>query len=664
MGITAKGAWESVKRHFREMGINCQKEEFTCIAIGDMAGDVFGNGMLLSKSTKLIAAFNHMHIFIDPNPDCATSYAERDRLFNLPRSSWSDYDRSIMSKGSGIFLRSAKAITLTPEIKKMLGTNLSLMTPTDLIKAILTSQADLLWNGGIGTYVKATSETNNDVGDRANDHVRINGNELNVKIVGEGGNLGCTQLGRIEYAKNGGRINSDFIDNVGGVDCSDNEVNIKILLNSIVSSGDLTRKQRNELLYSMTNEVSEIVLDNAYKQTLSVSVTQTRAAEQLKEQIRFMQILERTGKLNRQLEFLPSEDELAERLAKNEGLTRPELAVLLAYAKMQLKEQLNCPEVFEDEFLSELLITAFPQLLQDKYKAEMQDHPLRNEIIATQLANEIINDMGLNFVGRMQDETGSPVVEIAKCFVISKHVIGMKNMWDAVTGLDNTVDSATQLDMLFESRRYIRRATCWLVRYRDRNMSITATIAFYKPIYDGMKENIEQVLVDVDKEKQSKRIDSLIEKSVPADVAHEIVHQNTLFSAFDIADVCKQHQVPMSLVQPIFFSLGNKLQLHDFMHQINLQPVANHWQALARAAFREELALQQRSLTSVVLSTCSSTGKCDIIIDEWLSDHEVLVVRWLQMLTDFNMSSSHEFAKFSVALRELNLLHLSCRSAS
>ncbi|MFT5808308.1 MAG: glutamate dehydrogenase [Moritella dasanensis] len=664
MGITAKGAWESVKRHFREMGINCQEEEFTCIAVGDMAGDVFGNGMLLSKSTKLIAAFNHMHIFIDPNPDCATSYAERDRLFKLPRSSWTDYDRAIMSKGSGIFLRSAKAITLTPEIKKMLGTKVSLMTPTDLIKAILTSQADLLWNGGIGTYVKAATETNNDVGDRANDHVRINGSELNVKIVGEGGNLGCTQLGRIEYGRNGGRINSDFIDNVGGVDCSDNEVNIKILLNSIVSSGDLTRKQRNELLYSMTDEVSEIVLNNAYKQTLSVSVTQTRAAEQLKEQIRFIQMLERSGKLNRQLEFLPSEDELAERLGKNEGLTRPELAVLLAYAKMQLKEQLNCPEVFEDEFLSELLITAFPQLLQDKYKVQMQDHPLRNEIIATQLANEIINDMGLNFVGRMQDETGSTVVEIAKCFVIAKHVIGMENMWDIVTGLDNKVDSSTQLDMLFESRRYIRRASCWLVRYRDRNMSISDTIAFYKPIYKGMKENTEQVLVDADKEKQSKRINALIEKSVPADIANEIVHQNTLFSVFDIADLCKQHQVPMSLVQSVFFSLGNKLQLHDFMHQINLQPVANHWQALARAAFREELALQQRSLTSVVLSTCSSTGKCDIIIDEWLSDHDALVVRWLQMLADFNMSSSHEFAKFSVALRELNLLHLSCRNAS
>ncbi|SQD77212.1 NAD-glutamate dehydrogenase [Moritella yayanosii] len=664
MGITAKGAWESVKRHFREMGINCQEEEFTCIAIGDMAGDVFGNGMLLSKSTKLIAAFNHMHIFIDPTPDCATSFEERKRLFNLPRSSWSDYDRSIMSKGSGIFLRSAKAITLTSEIKKMLGTNVSLMTPTDLIKAILTSQADLLWNGGIGTYVKAITETNNDVGDRANDHVRINGNELNVKIVGEGGNLGCTQLGRIEYAKNGGRINSDFIDNVGGVDCSDNEVNIKILLNSIVSNGDLTRKQRNELLYSMTDEVSKIVLNNAYKQTLSVSVTQTRAPEQLKEQIRFMQLLERSGKLNRQLEFLPNEDELAERLAKNEGLTRPELSVLLAYAKMQLKEQLNCPEVYEDEFLSKLLITAFPELLQDRYKDQMQLHPLKNEIIATQLANEIINDMGLNFVGRMQDETGSTVVEIAKCFIISKNVIGMANMWDVVTGLDNKLDSETQLDMLFESRRYIRRATCWLVRYRDRNMSIADTIAFYKPIYDGMKENTAQVLVDADKEKQKKRIDDLVEKSVPSDIANEIIHQNTLFSTFDIADVCKQHQVPMSLVQHIFFALGNKLQLHDFMHQINLQPVANHWQALARSAFREELALQQRSLTSVVLSTCSSTGKCDIIIGEWLADHDALVIRWLQMLADFNMSSSHEFAKFSVVLRELNLLHLSCRNAS
>jgi glutamate dehydrogenase len=338
--------------------------------------------------------------------------------------------------------------------------------------------------------------------------------------------------------------------------------------------------------------------------------------------------------------------------------------VLLAYAKMQLKEQLNCPEVFEDEFLSELLIMAFPQLLQDKYKDQMQLHPLKNEIIATQLANDIINDMGMNFVGRMQDETGSSIVEIAKCFVISKHVIGMENMWDVVTGLDNQLDSETQLDMLFESRRYIRRAACWLVRYRDRNMSIAETINFYKPIYDGMKENTEEVLVDADKEKQNVRIEGLVEKSVPIEIANEIVHQNTLFSAFDIADVCKQHQVSMSLVQHIFFSLGNKLQLHDFMHQINLQPVSNHWQALARAAFREELALQQRSLTSVVLSTCSSIGKCDIIMEEWLSEHDALVVRWLQMLADFNMSSSHEFAKFSVALRELNLLHLSCRNAS
>lgn len=664
MGITAKGAWESVKRHFREVGIDCQRQTFTCIAIGDMAGDVFGNGMLLSQHTKLIAAFNHMHIFVDPDPDAGISYKERKRLFNLPGSGWNDYDVNLLSKGGGIYLRAAKTIKLSVELKKMLGTKVTSLTPNELIRAILAMDADLLWNGGIGTYVKASSETNNDVGDRANDAVRINGGELKVKIVGEGGNLGLTQLGRIEYAKQGGRLNCDFIDNVGGVDCSDNEVNIKILLNSIVSHGDLTRKQRNELLYSMTEEVADIVIDNAYKQTLSLSVTQTKAAEQLKEQIRFMQYLERNDKLNRQLEFLPNEDELTDRLTKNEGLMRPELAVLLAYAKMQLKDQLNCNEVFEDPFLAELLITSFPKLLQDKYKDQMQLHPLKNEIIATQLANNIINDMGINFVGRMDDETGASVIEIAKCYVISKHVVGMEAMWEVVTSLDNKLPARTQLDLLFESRRYVRRATCWLLRYRDRNLTISQTIAFYRPIYDGMKENIDQLLIGNEKLEQDALVNNLIAQSVPADVACEIIYQSTLFSSFDIADVCKQHQVPLILVLHIYFSLSEKLHLHEFMHQINQQPVANHWQALARSAFREELGLQQRSLTSVVLSTCSSTGKCDIIIDDWLVEHEALILRWHHMLADFNISSSHEFAKFSVALRELNLLNLSCRNAN
>lgn len=329
MGITARGAWESVKRHFREVGIDCQTTDFTCVGIGDMAGDVFGNGMLLSEHTQLVAAFNHMHIFIDPTPDSATSFVERQRLFNLPRSSWEDYNKELISKGGGIFARSAKSISLTPEIKKMLATDKDAMTPTELIKCLLKMPVDLIWNGGIGTYVKASSETHAEVGDRANDGLRVNGGELKAKIIGEGGNLGCTQLGRIEYAANGGRINTDFVDNVGGVDCSDNEVNIKILLNALVAEGEMTLKQRNRLLEEMTDEVAQIVLQDCKDQTRTISVTQVRGAEQLKEQIRFINYLEKEGKLDRALEFLPTEEELSERLASGRGLTRPELSVLV-----------------------------------------------------------------------------------------------------------------------------------------------------------------------------------------------------------------------------------------------------------------------------------------------------------------------------------------------
>ncbi|MGL5146431.1 MAG: NAD-glutamate dehydrogenase domain-containing protein, partial [Plesiomonas shigelloides] len=383
MGITAKGGWESVKRHFREIGVNCQTTDFSCVGIGDMAGDVFGNGMLLSEHTCLVAAFNHMHIFIDPTPDAAKTFKERERLFNLPRSSWDDYNRELISAGGGIFLRSAKAITLTAQMQAMLGTDKTSMNPTELIKELLKMEVDLLWNGGIGTYIKSSRETNAEVGDRANDALRVNGKDVRAKIIGEGGNLGCTQLGRIEYALNGGRLNTDFVDNVGGVDCSDNEVNIKILLNAMVAEGEMTLKQRNRLLGEMTDEVSEIVIQDCKDQTRTISVTQVRGAEQLKEQIRFIQYLEKEGKLDRALEFLPTDDELAERMASGKALTRPELSVLVAYAKMVLKEQLLTTEITEDGFLSKLLISYFPKKLQGLYADKMASHPLRGEIIAT-----------------------------------------------------------------------------------------------------------------------------------------------------------------------------------------------------------------------------------------------------------------------------------------
>ncbi|MBV7314617.1 NAD-glutamate dehydrogenase [Shewanella sp. NIFS-20-20] len=660
MGITAKGAWESVKRHFREIGIDCQSTDFTCIAIGDMAGDVFGNGMLLSEHTCLVAAFNHMHIFIDPNPDAAVSYQERRRLFDLPRSSWTDYNSQLISQGGGIFLRSAKSINLSPEMKQMLDTKKSSMTPTELMKELLKSKVDLIWNGGIGTYVKASSETNAEVGDRANDALRINGNELNAKIMGEGGNLGFTQLGRIEYASKGGRINTDFVDNVGGVDCSDNEVNIKILLNALVADGELTLKQRNRLLEEMTEDVSEIVLNDCRAQTRTISVTQVHGADQLKEQIRFIQYLEKEGKLDRALEFLPSEDDLAERLAKNLPLTRPELSVLVAYGKMVLKEQLVTPEITDDSFLSKLLIDYFPQKLQQIYSGRMVQHPLRGEIIATSLANELVNDMGFNFVQRMQDETGASVADAAICYTIAREVFGLEELTQSIAALNGVIPAIVKGEMLFQLRRNMRRACRWFLRHRHRAMSIEQNVEFYRPVFVELTANVNRYMVPEEVNALEQEKNALLREGVTEKVATVIANMSTLFSSLDIAQIAQQEKKSVALVSETYFKLGAQLELHWFLDQISAQPVANHWQALARASFREELDWQQRSLASVVLGSCTDVCEADTIIRQWIEQNQGLLERWFHMLADFKTSRTHEFAKFSVALRELNLLILHC----
>lgn len=660
MGITAKGGWESVKRHFREVGIDCQTTDFTCLGIGDMAGDVFGNGMLLSKHTKLVAAFNHMHIFIDPNPDAAASYEERARLFALPRSSWEDYNSKLISKGGGVFLRSSKSIPLSAEMKQMLGTEKTSMTPTEMMKELLKMPVDLIWNGGIGTYVKSSRETNAEVGDRANDALRVNGRELRAKIVGEGGNLGCTQLGRIEYAANGGRINTDFVDNVGGVDCSDNEVNIKILLNAMVTEGELTLKQRNRLLGEMTEEVGEIVLQDCKDQTRTISVTQVRGAEQLKEQIRFIQYLEKEGKLDRALEFLPSEEELTERLANGRALTRPELSVLVAYAKMVLKEQLLTPEITEDTLLSQLLIAYFPKKLQELYSARMATHPLRGEIIATSLANELVNDMGLNFVQRMQDETGASVADAAICYTMAREVFGLAELTKSITDLNGIVPAVVQGEMLHQLRRNMRRACRWFLRHRNRSWSIEQTVAFFKPVFEQLKANVHSYLAEEEAAGIQAEINALIKENVPQDVASTVANMSTLFSTLDIAQIAQAEEKTVALVAETYFKLGARVELHWFLEQISAQPVTNHWQALARAAFREELDWQQRALTSVVLRTCSATCNAQSVISLWIETNQVLLERWFHMLADFKTSQNHEFAKFSVALRELNLLILHC----
>ncbi|OOE75847.1 NAD-glutamate dehydrogenase [Salinivibrio sp. ML290] len=658
MGITAAGAWESVKRHFREVDINCQTTDFTCVGIGDMGGDVFGNGMLLSKHIRLVAAFNHMHIFIDPEPDAAKSWKERQRLFNLPRSSWEDYDSELISKGGGIFSRRAKSINLTPEIQKLLGTRKQSMAPNDLIKQILKAKVDLLWNGGIGTYVKSSDETHTSVGDRANDGLRVNGNEVGARIIGEGGNLGMTQLGRIEYALKGGRVNTDFIDNVGGVDCSDNEVNIKILLNGLVAAGDLTMKKRNELLERMEDEVSDIVLEDAYSQSESISVTHNQQAALLKEQIRFIHYLEKEGKLDRALEYLPDDETLSERNLRGTGLTRPEIAVLVAYGKMVLKEQLVVDEVTQDAHFGQLLPSYFPKELQRHYRKEMESHPLRGEIIATALANQMSNDMGFNFITRMQDETGASVSDIAKSYAIARDVFGFEQLFDDVRALDNQVSAKVQYDILFRCRRMLRRATRWMLRNKRKGESIEAQVAFYRPALQNLVEHLDDYLVESEIKEHDQQAETLRQAGVPDALANRVCRLTSVFSGLDLAQVSEQLNKPFELVARLYYVLGDSLSLHWFLKQINNQPVDNHWQALARASFREDLDWQQRLLTARIVSEMATDQDAETGLAQWMDEHVVILGRWQSIVDEFKVGSVHEFAKFSVALRELSLLNL------
>ncbi|MGD8172593.1 NAD-glutamate dehydrogenase [Vibrio sp. TRT 21S02] len=664
MGITAKGGWESVKRHFREMGINCQTTDFTAVGVGDMAGDVFGNGMLLSKHIRLQAAFNHLHIFIDPNPDSAKGWEERNRLFNLPRSSWEDYNQELISKGGGVFSRRAKSISLTPEIQKMIGTKKASLAPNDLIKMILKMEVDLLWNGGIGTYVKASTETHTDVGDRANDVLRIDGKELKAKVVGEGGNLGMTQLGRIEYALTGGRVNTDFVDNVGGVDCSDNEVNIKIFLNTLVAHGDLTVKQRNQILESMEDEVGEIVLDDAYCQSESISVTEQQGVSLVKEQIRFIHTMEKAGHLDRALEYIPDDETLLEREKQGFALTRPELSVLVAYGKMVLKEELVHDDIANDEYHGQQLINYFPTELRRNYSVHMQEHPLRSEIIATALANQMVNEMGCNFVTRLQEETGANVVDIANAYAASREIYGLGRILEQVRELDNDAETSAQYDMMFYVRRTLRRLSRWLLRNRTGKQSVRELIELYQSDVHAITDKLDDMLVPAEVEEHNDMAKAWIEKGISANIASYVARLSSLYSVLDISTVSREKGKSIEQSAKLYYNLGDRLSLHWFLKQINTQAVDNHWQALARAAFREDLDWQQRQLTGQVLSCSCSAEDLDVMkeLEQWISNNELSLHRWENILNEFKVGSVHEFAKFSVALRELMLLNLNCSS--
>ena len=656
MGITARGGWESVKRHFRELGIDSQSTDFTVIGIGDMGGDVFGNAMLLSRHIRLVGAFNHMHVFIDPSPDPESTFVERERLFALPRSTWDDFDRSVLSAGGGIYPRSAKSIPLSPEAREALSIDSESLTPNELIAAMLKAPVDLLWNGGIGTYFKARHESHADAGDRANDIVRVNGDELRCRIVGEGGNLGLTHLGRIEFAANGGRVNTDAIDNSGGVDCSDHEVNIKVLLNEVVSAGDMTEKQRNRLLVEMTGEVAELVLRNNYLQTQALSVAASQAASLLEVHSRLIRRLERDGELDREIEFLPAVEEIAERLAAQSGLFTPELSVLIAYVKIRLFQRLLASTLPGEPFVVNELRAYFPSALRERYSGLMPAHRLAREIVGTVVANEMVNRCGITFAFRLGEETGADDVDIARAYLIAREVFGMRRTWEAIEALDNAVGADVQILMLLETRKLVERGARWLLRNRPRPLDIARDIGHFAGGVTALRRGLRDLVADASRTALDAATNRLVGRGVPEELALEVASGNDLLSALDVVEVATSAAISVEEAASVYFALGEKLDLHWVRDQIAALPRDNRWQALSRAALRDDLYAQLSALALDSLRLDVGEVTPAARVDAWLEQNRIPVARCRQILGDLASAGRTDFTMLSVAMGEIRTL--------
>ncbi|MFT6916959.1 MAG: glutamate dehydrogenase [Motiliproteus sp.] len=652
MGITAKGAWESVKRHFRERDLNSQADPFTVVGVGDMAGDVFGNGLLLSETALLTAAFNHMHIFIDPDPDAASTFAERQRMFDLPRSSWTDFDAALISKGGGIFSRASKTIEISAAMKKRFDIAADKLSPSELISALLKAPVDLIWNGGIGTYVKGSSESHADVGDKANDGLRIDGCELRCQVLGEGGNLGFTQLGRIEFALKGGACNTDFIDNAGGVDCSDHEVNIKILLNEVVANGDMTVKQRNRLLKEMTDDVGELVLANNYSQVQALSLAGGHAAQDLDEYVRLIDSLEASGKLDRGLEFIADKEAMQSRTS----LTHPELSVLISYIKAELKEALITPRIYNDPYLAREVTGAFPARISERFPEEVSQHRLRPEIIANQLANGMVNRMGITYPHVVKQSSGAEYDDIAAAYVIARDVFSMDRLWAEIEGLDASVRAADQAQIMTDLQRLMRRASYWFLRNYRYDLDVTRCIERYRDGIALLMPKIVELIEGERLEDWQNRHAQLLECGVPDALAAVAASADSLFSLLGIIQVAEQTGQPVERVARVYFSLGDHLQLHWFDQQVRVFEAKSHWQSMACNGYRDDLNVQQRNLTSRVLDSGGADENEQEQLEQvaqWLAVHALPVERWKLMLDEIRSARVHDCAIFSVALREL-----------
>ena len=655
MGITARGAWECVKRHFRELGTDIQKNDFTVAGIGDMSGDVFGNGMLLSRHIRLQAAFDHRHIFLDPAPVAAAGFAERQRLFDLPRSSWDDYDRKQLSRGGGVFPRTAKSIALSPEARSLLGIEAASAPPNDIIRAILRMPVDLLWNGGIGTYVKASTETNADVGDRANDGVRINGMEVKAKVVGEGGNLGLTQRGRVEYASCGGRLNTDFIDNSAGVNTSDVEVNIKILLNPLVAAGKLTLAQRNQLLARMTREVASLVLRNNYLQGQAISTLELQSKTRIAEYQNLMRSLERSGELNRALEFLPADDEIAERRKLGAGLTRPELAVLLAYSKIWLNNHLLASDVPEDPYLSNELARYFPAPVQERFGPAIKRHRLRREIIATATTNSLVNRMGATFVPRAQEETGANPAQIARAYTAAREIFDMRKLWAQIEALDTRVAATVQYAMQFQTSRLLRHVTYWLLARRKSELQVDQAVAEFRKGVRQLEADIPHLLSGGEHQRFERTKKQCTEAGVPHELAGRIASLDAHNSALDIVELAASHSAQVLATARIYFELGARIGLDWLQEQVEQLPVEGPWQAVARAGLRDSALRIHRGLTQKILAL-ELPGTETVRVSAWLETAGPDLAHWQRMLTDMRAAGAADFATLSVGIDSLRKL--------
>lgn len=653
MGITARGAWESVRRHFRELNINVDETPITTIGIGDMSGDVFGNGMIYLPTIKLIAAFDHRNIFLDPNPDPKVSFTERKRLFNLPNSSWEDYDPKLISKGGGVFKRSLKSITLTHEIKQILAIEDNTLTPNELIRAILKAPVDLFFNGGIGTYVKATTESHAEVGDKTNEFCRVNGNELRCRVVGEGGNLGFTQLGRIEYALQGGLINTDFIDNSAGVDCSDHEVNIKILLNNAVRKNKLNETSRNELLAQMTDQVAKLVLKDNYSQALAMSFSSMHANKYIGLYHAYLKDLEALAVLDRAVEFLPTDKTILDRKAAGLGFTRPETAVLLAYTKIYIKHEILKSDLPEEPYFAKIVNDEFPQEIIEKYGSLMKEHRLYREIIATQLSNYIVNEMGITFVYRVQTETGATVAEIIRAHAISAAIYDSHDLEKLIDSLGAKITIQLQYELLHYIRGLLNLSTRWFLRSHHLKADIGKTIEHFSVRIKKLKDLIPTLMLGKTKDYLEVLSEHFIKSGINKDVAHDIAVYRALYISLNVIEISTQNQLDLIETAKLYFAVGGRFNLVWFRDQISSDSREGHWNTMARLSLRDELDLLQKLITVTIIKD-SKEKDPEKKINSWVARHHREVNRWEQLLQLLHSNPSIDYTMFFVALRELS----------